>query len=173
MAATNKRKRAHARTMAPAKQSTVAIFRNNQRLYHGTGENRRIVRKDHKMPKCSNGYRQKGWCDSRPNWHTLTTLISRAKCRNPHRRASVITFRIGKASHRNLYRHGVTIGDWHKYRCTISSAYMTDRSGLSVRAYYHAAMRIQRYRHMSICGWAHNENGSHYHSHAGKIDQEP
>jgi hypothetical protein len=68
-------------------------------------------------------------------------------------------------------RSYVTVGDWHKCRCTISSAYVTDRTGLSVRAYYHAAMSIQRCRHMSICGWAHNENDSHYHSHVGKIEQ--
>ena len=51
---------ARTRTMAPAKQSTAATFRNNQRPYHGTGENRRIVTKNHKTPECSNGYRQKG-----------------------------------------------------------------------------------------------------------------
>ena len=66
--------------------------------------------------------------------------------------------------------NGVTVPDWHKCRCTIGSAYITDRPGLSVQTYYYAAMRIQRYRHMSICGWAHNENGSHYHSRQGKIE---
>lgn len=45
--------------MAPAKQSTVATFRNIQRPYHATGENCRIVTKNHKTPECSNGYRQK------------------------------------------------------------------------------------------------------------------
>ena len=45
--------------MAPAKQSTAATFRNIQRPYHRTGENRRIVNKNHKTPECSNGYRQK------------------------------------------------------------------------------------------------------------------
>ena len=34
-------------------------FRNIQRPYHRTGENRRIVTKHHKRPECSNGYRQK------------------------------------------------------------------------------------------------------------------
>jgi hypothetical protein len=58
-ATTNKKMNAHARTMAPAKQSTAATFRNIQRPYHGTGENRRIVNKNHKRPECSNGYRQK------------------------------------------------------------------------------------------------------------------
>jgi hypothetical protein len=33
--------------------------------------------------------------------------------------------------------------DWHKYACTI------------VRLYYYAAMRIQRYRHIIICAYAH------------------
>lgn len=37
----------------------------------------------------------------------------------------------------------MTVQDWHKYACTI------------VRLYYYAAMRIQRYRHMSICAYAH------------------
>ena len=45
--------------MAPAKQSTAEIFRNIQRPYHRTGENRSIVNKNHKAPECSNGYRQK------------------------------------------------------------------------------------------------------------------
>jgi len=58
-ATTNKKMNARARTMAPAKQSTAATFRNIQRPYHATGENRRIVTKNHKTPECSNGYRQK------------------------------------------------------------------------------------------------------------------
>ena len=45
--------------MPPTHQSTVATIRNNQRPYHRTGENRRIVTKHHKMPECSNGYKQK------------------------------------------------------------------------------------------------------------------
>ena len=45
--------------MAPAKQSTAATFRNIQRPYHRTGENRSIVTKNHKTSECSNGYRRK------------------------------------------------------------------------------------------------------------------
>ena len=69
-ATTNKKMNAHARTMAPAKQSTAATFRNIQRPYHRTGENRRIVTKNHKTPECSNGYRQKCRCDSTRNCHS-------------------------------------------------------------------------------------------------------
>ena len=58
-ATTNKKMNAPASTMAPAKQSTAATFRNIQRPYHRTGENRRTVTKHHKAPECSNGYRQK------------------------------------------------------------------------------------------------------------------
>jgi hypothetical protein len=58
-ATTNKKMNARTRTMAPAKQSTAATFCNIQRPYHRTGENRRIVTKNHKTPECSNGYRQK------------------------------------------------------------------------------------------------------------------
>jgi hypothetical protein len=58
--AQQKNDRAPARIISPAKQSTAAIFRNIQRPYHRTGENRRIVTKNHKTPECINGYRQKG-----------------------------------------------------------------------------------------------------------------
>jgi hypothetical protein len=66
-ATTNKKMNAPARIMAPAKQSSAATIRNNQRPYHRTGENRRIVTKHHKTPECSNGYREKGCKHGRRN----------------------------------------------------------------------------------------------------------
>lgn len=109
--------------MQSAKQSSAATFRNIQRPYHGTGENRRIVTKHHKTPECSNRYRQRSRCDSRPDWHKLAVLISMAGHHNPHRGASVITIRIGRAGHHDPYRHRVTVPDWHKCKCTIVQAY--------------------------------------------------
>jgi hypothetical protein len=147
--------------MAPAKQSTAATFRNIQRPYHRTGENRRIVTKNHKTPECSNGYRQRGRCDSRPDWHKLTVLISSTGHRDPHRRGSVILFRISRAGHHDTYRHRVTVPDWHKYACTI------------VRLYYYARMRISPYRYMTICGYAHRRISSLCVKPHGKIDQGP
>ena len=61
----------------------------------------------------------------------------------------------GRGLLRMRNRSGVTVPDWHKCRRAISSAYMTYKPGLSAQAYYYAAMRMQRYRHMSICGWTH------------------
>ena len=107
-AVSSKGKRAGARnTMNTAKQSTAATFRNIQRPYHGTGENRRIVNKNHKTPKCSNGYRQRGHCDSRPDWHKLTVLISSTARHDPHRRASGVhdPHRRGQRDH-DPYRQG-------------------------------------------------------------------
>lgn len=84
---------AHARdTMPPAKQSTAATIRNNQRPYHRTGRNRGIVTKHHKTPECSNGYRQGGRCDSRRDCHK-------------GRRTIVQTYY-------------VPVGDWHECKRT-------------------------------------------------------
>ena len=78
-AVSSKGKRASARnTMGCAKRSNAATFRNIQPLttfaailasratfrniqrpYHRTGENRRIATRNHKTPECSNGYRRK------------------------------------------------------------------------------------------------------------------
>jgi hypothetical protein len=52
--------------------------------------------------------------------------------------AGLITFRIGRAGHRDTYRHRVTVPDWHKHACTI------------VRLYYYACMRICAYHHIAI-----------------------
>lgn len=78
MLAANKRKRAPARTMASAEQSSAATFRNiqppttfgpiltscatfcsNQRLYHETGKNRANIKKRDNWRECSNGYGQR------------------------------------------------------------------------------------------------------------------
>jgi|DEB0MinimDraft_6_1074348.scaffolds.fasta_scaffold00004_56 hypothetical protein len=42
------------------------------------------IAKPYKGPECSNGYRQRGRCDSRPDWHKLTVLISSAARHDPH-----------------------------------------------------------------------------------------
>ena len=125
------------------------------------GANGANIAKPYKGPECSNGYRQRGRCDSRPDWHKLTVLISSAGHHDPHRRGSVITFRIGRAGHHDPHRHRVTVPDWHKYACTV------------VRLYYYAAMSICRYAHMSICGYAHRRISSLCVKPHGKIDQGP
>jgi hypothetical protein len=101
------------------------------------------IAEPYKGPGCSNGYRQRGRCDSRPDWHKLTVLISSAGHRDPHRRASgvhdphrrgsvitissacagLITFRIGRAGHHDTYRRRVTVPDWHKCKRTMGQAY--------------------------------------------------
>jgi hypothetical protein len=62
-------------TMSPTHQSTAATIRNNQRPYHRTGKNRRIVTKHHKTPECSNGYRLRSRCDSRRDCHKRRRTI--------------------------------------------------------------------------------------------------
>jgi hypothetical protein len=82
------------------------------------GANSANIAERYKGPECSNGYRREDWCDSSPDWHTLTVLISSAARHNPHRRGSVITFRIGGADRRDTYRRRVTVPDWHKCKRT-------------------------------------------------------
>jgi hypothetical protein len=59
MPATNKRKRAYARITATAQKSNAATFRNIQRPYHRTCENRGIATDCDNQAECSNGYKQK------------------------------------------------------------------------------------------------------------------
>ena len=131
------------------------------------GANGANIAEPYKGPECSNGYRQKGRCDSRPDWHKLTVLISSAARHDPHRRGSVITIRIGRAGHHDTYRRRVTVPDWHRCKRTsppndkpslwmgqppIRGAYMisgaygsapNDKKNLSiVQMYYYAGMRI-------------------------------
>ena len=59
-------------TMERPLLASAAIFCNKRGPYHETGENRRIVKSCNDRADCSNGYRQRGRCDSRPDWHTVT-----------------------------------------------------------------------------------------------------
>ena len=154
-------------------KSTVEAIRNNQAIrgsYNGIVMMQTTQTQYHKQRK-------------RDNANNANVIMASCRAHNAivisrfHRQAFVTLRNISSAYHSHklsllVQTYYVTIEDWHKCRCTISSAYVTDRPGLSVQVCYYAAMGIQRYRHMSICGWAHNENDSHYHSHAGKIDQE-
>ena len=134
---------AHARTAWQAPASTLGQARppigtsggKGPGLLARPGANGANVAKPYKGPECSNGYGQRGRCDSRPDWHKLTVLISSPGHHDPHSRGSAITFRIGRAGHHDPYRHRVTVPDWHKYACT--------------------AVRLCCYAAMSICGYAH------------------
>ena len=53
------------------------------------GANGANIAKHYKRSECSNGYRRRGCCDSRPDWHKLTVLISSAARHDPHRRAVI------------------------------------------------------------------------------------
>lgn len=147
---------APARTASRAPRSTLGQARPSIGTSEGKGPgplarpgaNGANIAKPYKGPECGNGYRQRGRCDSRPDWHKLTVLISSAGHHDPHHgggvitissaRAGLITFRIGRAGDRDTYHHRVTVPDWHKYACTI------------VRLYYYAAMSICGYAHKSI-----------------------
>jgi len=115
-----------ARTASQAPASTKGQARSSIGTSKGKGAgplaqpgaNGANIAKLYKAPECSNGYRQGGRCDSRPDWHTLTALISSAARHDPHRRGSVITIRIGRAGHHDPYRHRVTVPDWHKCKRT-------------------------------------------------------
>lgn len=132
MLATNKRKRAHARTMAPAKQSTAATIRN-------IPSHNAIVIMQTTQPQ--NDKQQK-----RDNANNTNVILLCSPSRHngivisPSRRQAFVTFRnISSAylSHRlSLYSTPVLL-------CL------------------YAHMRISPYRYMIICGNAHNENDSH------------
>jgi len=85
---------AHARTAWQAPTSTLGRARPSIGTSEGKGSgplarpgaNGANIAKPYKGPECSNGYRQGGRCDSRPDWHKLTLLISRAARHDPHHR---------------------------------------------------------------------------------------
>ena len=141
----SKEKNAHARTMATTLRSSGAIFRNIP------GHNAIVIMQGHRQRK-------------RDNTNNASVILLCPSSRNHgivilrFCMQAFVTFRnISSAYHSHkpglsVQTCYVTVGDWHKYRRTI------------VQAYYYAAMRIQRYCNMIICGWAHNENDSHYHS---------
>lgn len=193
---------AGARTASQAPASTLGQARPSIGTSKGKGPgplarpgaNGANIAKPYKGSECSNGYRQRGRCDSRPDWHRLTVLISSAARHDPHRRAVIDRDPHRRASGvHDPHRRGQRDHDQQRLRWPDPIPYRQGRPSRSVpascdsaglaqaRLYYsapvllclYAHMRISPYRYMIICGKAHNENDSHYHSHAGKIDQGP
>jgi len=137
-------------------KSTVETIRNNQAIrgsYNGIVIMQTTQAQCHKQRK-------------RDNANNASVIMASCRAHNAivisrcHRQAFATFCNISSAYRSYklsllVQTYYVTVGNWHKCRCAISSAYVTDKPGLLVQAYYYAAMSIQRYRHMSICGWAH------------------
>jgi hypothetical protein len=136
---------ARANITRAAHWSTLATFRNIQQV---TASHNAVVimqttqPQNHKQRHCDNANNASVILANVSSRHNgIVILRSRAQAFVTKRNISFayLSHRLGSLA--QVYC--MTVQDWHKYACTI------------VRLYYYAAMRIQRYRHMIICAYAH------------------